>query len=64
VVLKDVVGLLPKEQAAEIEKVLPLTTTLSTNMWADKYDRPSTAQLTATAPEVDLKLVMTFSSYR
>lgn len=64
VVLKDVVGLLPKEQAAEIEKVLPLTTTLSTNMWADKYDRPSTAQLTATAPEVDLKLVMTFGSYR
>lgn len=64
VLLKDVIDLLPKAQADEITKLLPLTSTISANMWADKADRPSWAQLTAAAPEVDLKVVMTFKSYR
>lgn len=64
VTLKDVAAQLPDDQVAEIEKVVPLSTSVSLTMLSDKIDRPRSVQLTATAPDVNLKVVMTFKNYR
>lgn len=64
VTLKDITAHLPDDAVAEIEKVLPLTSTVAVDLLADKLDRPTSAQLTAAATEVDLKVVMTFKNYR
>jgi len=63
-VLGDVYGMLPENVAAEGRKVLPDSTGVGVDLWADKIDRPSWIGLNAQAPGTQFGGSMTFRSYR
>lgn len=60
----SVYGLLPKESADEVRKVVPDDVGVSLDLWSGKQDRPATIGLSATAPDGTFAGSMTFGSYR
>jgi hypothetical protein len=64
VVLGDVYRMLPDNIAAEGRKVLPDSTGVGVDLWADKVERPSWIGLNAQAPGTTLGGSMTFRAYR
>ncbi|QKG24809.1 hypothetical protein [Actinomadura verrucosospora] len=60
----SVYGLLPKESADEVRKVVPDDVGVSLDLWSGKQDRPATIGLSAKAPDGTFDGSMTFGSYR
>jgi hypothetical protein len=60
----SVYGLLPKETADAVRKVVPDDVGISLDLWSGKQDRPATIGLSATAPDGTFAGSMTFGSYR
>ncbi|MBO2460130.1 hypothetical protein [Actinomadura violacea] len=60
----SVYGLLPKESADEIRKVIPDGAGVSLDLWSGKQDRPASIGLSANTPDGTFDGSMTFGSYR
>jgi hypothetical protein len=59
-----VYGLLPKESADEVRKVIPDDVGVSLDLWSGRQDRPATIGMSAKAPDGTFDGSMTFGSYR
>ncbi|MFI0356220.1 hypothetical protein [Actinomadura sp. 9N407] len=62
--LGNLYALMPKDVVAQVSPVLPGSTTVALDLWADRNTRPSWIGLNAAAPGTALAGSMTFRSYR
>ncbi|HEU5031392.1 MAG TPA: hypothetical protein VFV01_41205 [Spirillospora sp.] len=60
----SVYGLLPKESADEVRKVIPDDVGVSLDLWSGAQDRPASIGLSSKAPDGTFDGSMTFGSYR